>query len=208
MKRCPECGEPPHYTSFCTTCAALFRRPRRKWDSYLRALEDKVIRRVAKRIAREARDAEFRRIYHECESHEQLAARLGKRLSTIKLQRWELGLPPYPRSGVRRSDRWWTKEQDAELAEAITRGVSAREAAARVGRSIGSVRYRAGAVGMGRFKVPTAEHRVWSRARIDKLAQLRRAGLTYKEIARQLGTKRNAIAGAIHLHLRPAEVTA
>ena len=24
---CPECGEPPHYHSFCTICARLFRKP-------------------------------------------------------------------------------------------------------------------------------------------------------------------------------------
>jgi hypothetical protein len=34
MRRCPECGERPQYTSFCTTCAKLFRRPAPKWDRY------------------------------------------------------------------------------------------------------------------------------------------------------------------------------
>lgn len=28
MKPCPECGEPPHYHSWCTRCAQLFMAPR------------------------------------------------------------------------------------------------------------------------------------------------------------------------------------
>lgn len=36
MKPCPECGEPPHYHSWCTLCAGLFRAKRERPGQYVR----------------------------------------------------------------------------------------------------------------------------------------------------------------------------
>jgi DNA-binding NarL/FixJ family response regulator len=41
-------------------------------------------------------------------------------------------------------------------------------------------------------------------ARRDEVAALRRAGLSYAQIARQFGVTRSAISGAVHRHVRKA----
>jgi len=86
MKRCPECGEPPHYHSFCTLCAQLFRaKPEEKpklpiWHGHREAMI------VAVRLA-----------FNQRLTEQQAATKLGCSRSTISRWRLLIGLPAFRR---------------------------------------------------------------------------------------------------------------
>ena len=64
MNLCPECGNPPAYTSFCTLCAQLFRA-----GSARRASEHKCQWR--------SRAAELAALHRAGLTHQQIAAKFG-----------------------------------------------------------------------------------------------------------------------------------
>jgi hypothetical protein len=93
MKPCPECGEPPHYHSFCTLCAQLFmakpeqeiRRKLPKWHGHHEAMV------LAVRLAFSQRLTE-----------QEAATKLGCRRSTIARWRILIGLPSFKRKSYGR----------------------------------------------------------------------------------------------------------
>ncbi len=87
MKPCPECGEPPHYHSWCTLCAQLFRvkpkpepQPKFKWNGHNTAMS------IAVRLA-------FAQQMTEAEA----ARKIGCHPATVHRWRLALGLPAFKR---------------------------------------------------------------------------------------------------------------
>jgi hypothetical protein len=190
---CPECKNPPRYHSFCTRCAKLFRPARRKWDRFW------VDREIAEAI-REARSCLLTR--------KQTADKLNICTQTLEKYRKRFHIPPFPtdppKRGIPRKSREWTAERIDHLRRMIIAGASPREAAAVFDVSVGAI-----AMARMRHDLPKFPHnktakKVWTSARIHKLADLRAARYSYAQIAPRLGTTRNAIASAVKHHLHEA----
>lgn len=195
MKRlCPECGEPPQYTSFCTVCAKLFRRPAKLWDRRLAELE----RRVMQDVSRRTLETAFRQAYSECTSIEELAAKLGRKVSWVQAQRGFLKLPPYPKAPSSPAEpSVWTDELNARLTECSLAGMTLKEAAQTLSKTVYAVKNQAWRLNLKFKPMPREFARKWPVKRVEKLRNLRAARLTFDECAAALGVSRSAIAGAV-----------
>lgn len=197
MRPCPECGNPPQYTSFCTKCAQLFRRPRRHWERKLAAKWDGEIR--------SALETQIRQLHWLGRTTAEAAAELGMTPEKLNKYRRTIGLEPFapPNNGNTRRDAWRDDEIEA-LAEAIRSGDTVTGIAARLGRSAASVQVKRCHLGLPRFRKPRKSRKpppVWDAGRIAELARLRAKGLSFKRCGMRLHKSRNSIAYAVHHYL-------
>lgn len=185
---CPECGEPPHYHSFCTLCAKLFWSSERRWK---------------RRRAKAERDKAFIEAYHRCASTAQLAAVYGKKRDWAYYHQIRLKLPCYPRKvSDYKTPSSWLPEHDAELAAAIAEGLTGRQAAARLGRPYTTVCNRRLDLGLPQFKRPPRYNKGRRHPLADTVGELRRANLSFSQIGAKLRISRSAVSGIIGRHLR------
>lgn len=90
---CPECGEPPHYHSFCTRCCRLFMRRTRRKAQPMTAWS-------ARRAACAARRAEMRpkilALKAEGLDLAAAAARLSITIENLRVTAHRMGIEPFP----------------------------------------------------------------------------------------------------------------
>jgi len=86
MTPCPECGEPPHYHSWCTLCARLFMIPREKYGVTLRYYSH-----------REARERGIRAAHAAGLTAQETAAKLGCSISRVSFWKRRLHLSDFVR---------------------------------------------------------------------------------------------------------------
>lgn len=87
MKRCPECGEPPHYHSWCTLCAQLF----------MAKPASETVSRVSWCDRNKAMEVAVRLAYGQQMSAHQIARKIGCSPTTIWRWRRKLGLLAFRR---------------------------------------------------------------------------------------------------------------
>lgn len=78
--RCPECGQPPRYHSWCTLCARLFRRSAKHWTVRARQI---------------VFNSRLKELHAARKTRQEAAAQLGCCLRTLDIRRQALGLPPF-----------------------------------------------------------------------------------------------------------------
>lgn len=96
-----------------------------------------------------------------------------------------------------RARKWepWTAQQDALLAEAVSRGMSRAQAAVFCGRDVKSVRYRRRKLGLPHFSKGEVK---WPPPLVLQLAQeLTANGRSYAAAGARLGVTRGSVAGAV-----------
>lgn len=97
--------------------------------------------------------------------------------------------------------RRWTAEEDAMLAKAVRRKMTAREAAAFCGRTQDAAYSRRAILKLPPLRRPGQE-KGWGPRRIDRLrAAIAVEGLSYTQAAIRFRVSRSAISGAITRHL-------
>jgi hypothetical protein len=148
--------------------------------------------------------AAIRLLHWEGKTAKQAAAILGVCIDTINRQRRLLDLAPFtkPFSGHARHNAW-TDAEDALLECCIADGVRKAEAARRIGRSMRAIQWRRRRLGLPGFKhVPPVPPRKWVPERVEKLADLVAKRISYRLIAKELGTTKGSVGGAVRDYLK------
>lgn len=148
--------------------------------------------------------AAIRLLHWEGKTSREAAAILGVCIDTINRQRRLLDLAPFtkPFSAHARHNAW-TDAEDALLERCIAEGVRKAEAARRIGRSMGAIQWRRCRLGLPAFKhTPPVPPRKWVPERVEQLADLVSKRVSYRLIAKRLGTTPGSVAGAVRDYLK------
>jgi hypothetical protein len=163
----------------------------------------------------------LRRKIIECQmngmSAKETATWLGMSVKTLNFRRRQLGLPrfelPLYRARPRREGDY-TPDDDALIRCCLDAGCAIEQIAALLGRSAISIYQKRLRLGYPPIQYrdpartqrgPCMRKRIWQGERLDRLRELKSAGLPPAAIAVHLGVTTNTIVGAIYRHLKPQE---